>query len=137
MIGKIIQLDQVPYTVIGVMPPRFTWLDSDVYLLGAPTGDPDPFWMAFPKFKPGASYHAAEAQLQALVDGFAKEDPDFYGMSPRVSVISLYGDVLGRSSGTIANLFAAAVVLLIICLTMPIPSGPVMRGRSGRPVSVA
>jgi predicted permease len=114
VIGKTIQLDQVPYTVIGVMPPRFTWLDSDVYLLGAPTGDPDPFWMAFPKLKRGANHHAVEAEFQALVVALAKETLDSYPETPRVKVVSLYDDALGSAGGTVANLFAAAVVLLII-----------------------
>lgn len=114
VIGKIIQLDQVPYTVIGVMPPRFTWLDSDVYLLGAPTGDPDPFWMAFPKLKPGANHYAVEAEFQALVGALAKEPLYSYQETPRVKVVSLYDDALGSAGGAVANLFAAAVVLLII-----------------------
>jgi hypothetical protein len=116
VIGQTIELDQVIYTVIGVMPPRFTWLDSDVYLPGAATADPHPFWMVFPKLKPGTSQHAAEAEFQALVGHFAKESLDSYQPTPHVNVVSLYDDALGSAGGTVANLFVAAVVLFDYCL---------------------
>ena len=32
VIGKTIELNHAQYTIIGVMPRRFTWYDSDVYL---------------------------------------------------------------------------------------------------------
>jgi putative ABC transport system permease protein len=113
VIGKTVELDHAPYTVIGVMPPRFNWFDCDVYLQGKPTGDAHDYWMAYPKLKTGTHYPAAEAELQALVVGFAKEDPDLYGQSPRVRIVALNGDVWGNR-GTIASLFAAAVLLLVI-----------------------
>jgi putative ABC transport system permease protein len=113
VIGKTVELDHTPYTVIGVMPPRFNWFDSDVYLAGKPTADAHDYWMAYPKLKPGTQYPAAEAELQALVVGFAKEDPDLYGQSPRVRIVALNGDVWG-TRGTIASLFAAAMLLLVI-----------------------
>ena len=40
IIGKTIELDHMPYTVIGVASPRFTWGDSDVYMPGNFKADP-------------------------------------------------------------------------------------------------
>jgi predicted permease len=116
VIGKTLEMDHAPYTMIGVMPSRFVWFDSDVYLPGKPTADIHDYWMAFPKLKPGIRYPAAEAELQALIAGFAKEaheDPDLFGKSPRVRIVALNGDVWG-TRGTVASLFAAAVLLLMI-----------------------
>ncbi|HTS12303.1 MAG TPA: ADOP family duplicated permease [Candidatus Limnocylindrales bacterium] len=113
VIGKTIDLDHLPYTVIGVMPPRFTWFDSDVYLPGTPTADAHDYWMAYPKLKSGTRYSVAEAEFQTLVVSFAKEDPDIYGQSPRVRIVALNGDVWG-TRGTVTSLFAAAMLLLII-----------------------
>jgi putative ABC transport system permease protein len=113
VIGKTIEMDHAPYTVIGVMPPRFKWFDSDVYLPGKRTADAHDYWMAYPKLKPGTRYPAAEAELQALVVGFAKDDPDLYGQSPRVRIVALNGDAWG-DRGTVVSLFAAAVLLLAI-----------------------
>lgn len=114
ILGKTIELNHTPYMVIGVMPPRFTWFDSDVYLPGAPSADPHEYWIVFPKLKPGTNLRAAEAEFQVLADRFAKQDPVHYPQDSRVKIVTLNEEVLGSSGSTIANLFAAAVVLLII-----------------------
>jgi predicted permease len=114
VIGKTIELDHKLYTVIGVVPPRFTWGDSDVYLPAAPSADPHYYQNAFIKLKPGTKYEAAQAELQVLVDRFAKEDPKSYPQDMKVKIVSLNEEVLGRFAGTIAFLFGAVVVLLLI-----------------------
>jgi predicted permease len=114
VLGKTLELDHMLYTVIGVMPPRFMWFDSDVYLPGRPTADPHEYWMAYARLKPTTAHRAAEAEMQAVVGRFAKEDPDFYGQSPRVKVLTLNEERMGDSRSAIAGLFGAAVLLLII-----------------------
>jgi predicted permease len=114
VIGKSIELDHTPYTVIGVVPPRFTWGDSDVYLPALPSADPHYYWMSFIKLKPGTKYPAAQAEMQALVDRFAKEDPKNYPQNMRAKIVTLNEEVLGRFAGTIVFLFGAVVILLLI-----------------------
>jgi len=114
VIGKSIELDHKPFTVIGVVPPRFTWGDSDVYLPAIPSADPHYYWNSFVKLKPGTKYPAAQAEMQLLVDRFAKEDPKNYPQDRRVKVVSLNEEVLGRFAGTLVFLFGAVVVLLLI-----------------------
>jgi predicted permease len=114
VVGKAIELDHTPYTVIGVVPPRFTWGDSDVYLPAIPSADPHHYWNAFIKLKPGTNFAAAQAQMQVLVDSFAKEDPKNYPQDMRVKIVTLNEQVLGRFAGTIVFLFGAVVVLLVI-----------------------
>ena len=114
VIGKSIELDHTPYTVIGVVPPRFTWGDSDVYLPAMPSADPHYYWNSFVKLKPGTKYPAAQAEMQLLVDRFAKDDPKSYPQDRRVKVVSLNEEVLGRFAGTLVFLFGAVVVLLLI-----------------------
>jgi predicted permease len=114
VIGKSIELDHTPYTVIGVVPPRFTWGDDDVYLPAMPSADPHYYWNSFIKLKPGTKYPAAQAEMQLLVDRFAKDDPKNYPQERRVKVVSLNEEVLGRFAGTLVFLFGAVVVLLLI-----------------------
>jgi predicted permease len=114
VIGKLIELDHTPYTVIGVVPPRFTWGDSDVYLPALPSADPHYYWLSFIKLKPGTKYPAAQAEMQALVDRFAREDPKGYPQDVRVKIVTLNEQILGRFAGTIVFLFSAVVVLLLI-----------------------
>jgi predicted permease len=114
VIGKLIELDHKPYTVIGVVPPRFTWGDDDVYLPALPNADPHYYWNSFVKLKPGMKYPAAQAEMQSLVDRFAKDDPKNYPQDRRVKIVSLNEEVLGRFAGTLVFLFGAVVVLLLI-----------------------
>lgn len=114
VIGRSIELDHMRYTVIGVVPSRFTWGDSDVYLPALPTADPHYYWLAFIKLKPGTKYPAAQAEIQVLVDRFAKQDPKSYPQNMRAKIVTLNEEVLGRFAGTIVFLFGAVVVLLLI-----------------------
>ena len=114
VIGKSIELDHKRYTVIGVVPPRFTWGDDDVYLPAIPNADPHYYWNSFIKLKPGVKYPAVQAEMQSLVDRFAKDDPKNYPQERRVKIVSLNEEVLGRFAGTLVFLFGAVVVLLLI-----------------------
>jgi len=114
VIGKTIELDHTPYTIIGVVPPRFAWGDSDVYLPAVPNADPHYYWMAFLKLKPGTKYPVAQAEMQVLVDRFAKDDPKNYPQDMKAKIVTLNEEVLGRFAGTIVFLFGAVVVLLVI-----------------------
>src|SRR5271170_6473562 len=114
VIGKTIELDHTPYTIIGVVPPRFAWGDSDVYLPAVPNADPHYYWMAFLKLKPRTKYPVAQAEMQVLVDRFAKDDPKNYPQDMKAKIVTLNEEVLGRFAGTIVFLFGAVVVLLVI-----------------------
>ncbi len=114
VIGKSMELDHKPYTVIGVVPPRFTWGDDDIYLPAVTTGDPHYYWLTFLKLKPGVKYPAAQAEMQALVERFAKDDPKNYPQDMRVKIVSLNEEVLGRFAGTLVFLFGAVIILLMI-----------------------
>jgi predicted permease len=114
VVGQTIELDHKLYTVIGVVPPRFTWGDADVYLPAMPSSDPHDYWMAFIKLKPGVKRTAAGAELQLLVDRFTREDPRDFRRDRRVAVVTLNEEVLGRFSGTLDLLFGAVIALLVI-----------------------
>lgn len=113
VVGKTIELDHKIYNVIGVVPPRFTWGDSDVYLIGVPTADAHEYWMSFVKLKPGTPYKKAEGEFQALADSFAKLDKN-YPQQRHAKVVTLNEEVLGKFAGTLVLLFGAVLALLVI-----------------------
>lgn len=113
-VGQTIELDHKLYTIIGVVTPRFTWGDSDVYMPGMPTAEPHDYWMSFVKLKPGVKHPAAAAELQLIVDRFTREDPKDFRRDRRVAVVTLNEEVLGRFSGTLVLLFVAVIALLVI-----------------------
>ena len=113
VLGKNIELDHKLYTIIGVVPPRFTWGDSDVYTPAFPTADPNELWLAFVKLKPGAKFPVAQAQFQALVNQYAKQSKN-YPQDRKVKIVTLNEQVLGQFAGTLTLLFGAVLALLLI-----------------------
>src|SRR5260370_5896174 len=98
---------------MGVVTPRCTGGDSDVSLPAFPSADPNEYWLAFVKLKPGTKFPVAEAQFQALVDQFAKENKS-YPQERKVKIVTLNEQVLGQFAGTLALLFGAVLALLVI-----------------------
>jgi len=113
VVGKTIELDHKLYTVIGVVPPRFTWGDSDVYVPEVLSADPHEYRLSFVRLKPGVKLPAAEAELQILADQFAKEDKT-YPQDRKVKLVTLNEQVLGKFAGTLTLLFGAVLALLVI-----------------------
>jgi hypothetical protein len=66
VIGKTLELDHEPYTITGVMPPRFTWGDADVYTPLPMIPDPKTFVSLIPRIKTGTSLAAVNAEFQAI-----------------------------------------------------------------------
>ena len=114
VLGKSIELDHKLYTVIGVVPPRFTWGDTDVYLPGLPSADPHEYWLAFVKLKPGVNRKAATENFQSLLNAFTKSDANDFRKDRHVQIVSLNEQILGKFSGTLVMLFVAVLALLMI-----------------------
>jgi predicted permease len=114
ILGKTIRLDQATYTVIGVASPRFTWGDSDVYIPTTFKADPHYYLMPFLKLKPGATFAAAAAELQPLVNSYAKLDPNNYPQDTKVAIKTLNDEVMRGFKSPLLMLFAAVLMLLLI-----------------------
>jgi len=114
VLGRTLELDHKLYTVVGVVPPRFTWGDADVYAPAVPTADPHDYWLAFIKLKPGTNLKVATSMFQSLLDAFVKGDPKDFRQNRRVKIVSLNEEVLGKFSGTLVLLFTAVIALLVI-----------------------
>src|SRR6202023_1460843 len=73
VIGRTIQLVHKPYQIVGVMPPRFKWGDPDMYVPLKVTQDPNVRYGASIKLRPGVNPEQASAELQPIVEEFAKQ----------------------------------------------------------------
>ena len=114
VVGKKIQLVHKTYTIVGVMPKRFNWWDSDVYLpLKVATGGNEAYDTTI-RLKPGATHEAANAELQPLLQQFAKETPSNFPKKFRVHVKGLNEDYVKHLGNTLFLLFGAVGLLLII-----------------------
>ncbi len=114
VVGKTLQLDRKMYTVIGVAAPRFKWARGDVYLPLEPFRDPRQTYGVNLRLKPGVSFAAADAELQPLLDEFARAAPRRFPEHFRVRVEGLNDWVVRQIGGTLYLLFAAVGLLLAI-----------------------
>jgi putative ABC transport system permease protein len=121
VVGRKLQLVHKTFEVIGVMPPRFTWGDAAVYIPLKVTQDPGLNFGASLKLRPGVTPVQADAELQPLVEQFAKESPSHYPDAFRVNVSSIV-DLYARPLGSTLYLLLAAVasLLLIGCANVSI-----------------
>ena len=78
VVGKSIQLAHQTYTILGVLPPRFTWRDGDVYLPLNLSTSPTIEYGLLLKLRPGITQAAAATELEPFFQQFAKETPNHF-----------------------------------------------------------
>ena len=116
VIGRKMQLVHKTYEVVGVMPPRFKWGEADLYVPLKVTSDPNDYFGASIKLKPGVTIAQADAELQPIIEQFAKQSPTRYPDSFHVnlsSIVELYARPLGTTLYVLLG--AVASLLLIGC----------------------
>lgn len=92
-VGETIRLDDEPYTIIGVMPPRFTWFGRDS--IWAPLDmniAAKDMAMIRLRLKPGVSALAAGVQMQGLFEQLARESPKDYPKAGFRAVLTNFMD---------------------------------------------
>lgn len=117
-LGKTVVLNDVPHTVIGVMPSRFGWWTGDGGWV--PVGlDVRADRGLFPivRLAPGVSSRAAQEQLQALHQQLAQAAPDDFPKDGFVTSLRNYMDMTvasGEMQSSLRLLFGAVGFLLLI-----------------------
>jgi putative ABC transport system permease protein len=89
VVGKTIQLTHKTYAILGVMPPRFTWMDGDVYLPLKLESDQTHRYGTKIKLKPGISMAAAEGEFRPLYQEFDRQTPNIFPKQFKISVRGL------------------------------------------------
>ncbi len=119
-LGRTLQLNGRPHTIVGVMPPRFGWYGNDGFWLPlSPTRTDLPWLNPIVRLAPGVSKDAAEAQFSALVKRLAQEKPSTFPAQGFTARLRNYLDVTVASGEMQASLRlllgAVAFLLLIAC----------------------
>ena len=117
-LGQKLILNDVAYTVIGAMPPRFGWFTDSGGWIPLPA-DPRATDGAFPimRLKPGVSSQSAQQQLQALNLQLARETPANFPKDGFRTVLRNYMDITvasGEMESSLRLLFGAVGFLLLI-----------------------
>jgi predicted permease len=116
VLGQQIRLNDKFFTVIGVLPVRFTWNDADVYVpVEIHPGTEERFGMVL-KVKPGVPKQQINAEFQSFHEKFVKTAPSFaYPERPfRTEFMSVNEGILGKFANTLLALLAAVGFLLLI-----------------------
>lgn len=114
VVGKNIQLVHRSYKILGVVRPRFTWGDGEVYLPLKLTADPVRTYFPMMRLKPGVTRAAANAELQSLVEQFAKQTPTHFPERFHVAIEGLNDHFVEDIGGTLYLLLSAVALLLLI-----------------------
>jgi predicted permease len=116
VLGRKITMDHVEYTVIGVLPPRFTWKDADVYIPIAIRPGSQDFVQIYSRVRPKATAAQVQAEFEPLIREFQKQVPQwYYPPGPfRVKWVGVNDGVLGNFETTLLVLFFSVVLLLLI-----------------------
>jgi len=111
VIGQVLRLNGNSYTILGVMPKRFTWWDADVYV---PLKPGAPSYIPVLRLHPGVTRQAAEAQLQPIFKQMLHDHPNIW-LDDKILDLSGIDDRFHRTmGGTLYFLFAAVGLLMII-----------------------
>ncbi|MCU1273030.1 MAG: hypothetical protein JWO48_461 [Bryobacterales bacterium] len=114
VIGRTLQLVHKNYTIIGVLPSRFTWNDAAVYLPLKITNDANIDYGPLIRLKPGVTHAAANSELQPLLEQFAKENPSHFPKKFRVRVKGINEEYVEHLGHSLFLLFGAVALLLVI-----------------------
>jgi predicted permease len=122
IIGRTLEMDHAPYTIVGVMPRSFAFNDiagvGDVYLpaslIPAVANGPSLSYLPWIKLRPHITLAGANAALEPIVLEGRKQQSGVSAYHPRLAlqpIIVPYQRDLGR---TLTLLLAGVVLLLII-----------------------
>jgi predicted permease len=114
IVGKSIQLDHKNYSILGVMPQRFTWMDADVYLPLKMAQDHTQLYGYLLKLKPAVRLQAATAEFTPLFQQFDKDRPNYFPQQFRISMRMMGTEYVRDLRKTLYLLFGAVALLLAI-----------------------
>lgn len=116
VLGRTINLSDTSLTIIGVMPPRFTFTETvgnvDGYIPWSTARTPA--LLPWIKLKRGVTPQAADADFKPYLDRFRQEMPMHFPKKFHVDVQPIAAPYMHRTGRTLALLFASVVLLLLI-----------------------
>ena len=125
-LGRMLELDDVTYEIVGILPRGFrnpfggdtdVWLPHDLRPGGSNSYN-NWFLSAVARLQPGVSVEQAQERVKVLADAWEEEIPETYGAWPRL--IPLQEAVVGSTRTSMLWILAgaAALVLLTACVNV-------------------
>ncbi len=114
VIGRTLRLDHIPYQVVGVMPPRFNWADSDVFRPVPLSQNPNDGTAVSLRIRSDVTKAQAEAELQPLMEHIARVRPAYFPPQFRVVLVGMIDHWRAQLGRTLYLLLGAVASLLLI-----------------------
>ena len=121
ILNKTFVLNGTARTLIGIMPARFGWGDSDLWIPEKPShADTTPalgfnrYWFLLGHLKPGVSEREAQADFAVIAQHLSTVYPKDYPKHFTVEIQSLTDLVVGRFRTTLFIVLGAVGLLLLI-----------------------
>ena len=126
IVGKTVQLNSRPYTIVGVMGPDFSPLPSSLVLpegqfyrpVAESFSDPkrdERHLRAIARLKPGVTVEQARSEISVLAQRLEREHPTT-NRGRGANVVSLTEDTVGKARRTLWLVFGSVIfVLLVAC----------------------
>jgi predicted permease len=116
VIGRKILLSDKEFTIIGVLPIRFTWKDSDVFTPVNFRPGVQEYVDIYYRVRPGVSRQQIAREFDPLIQVYRKQVPPFYYPEGpvRVEWVTVSEGVLKKFATTLLVLFGAVFLLLLI-----------------------
>ena len=121
IIGELLQVDDSPHEVIGVLPSSFKFLRTDPAVLLPMRLDRANVWVVFyfravARLKPGVTLSEANADVARMIPLLVQWVPEFKEWQLQPKVRPLAEDLIGELGRILWILFAiVTIVLLIAC----------------------
>jgi putative ABC transport system permease protein len=118
VVGQKIRLNDDVYTVAGVLPTRFTWMDVDAYVPLPPlqAANRDQYYTVIFRIRPGVSESALNSDLLPVLHEFQRQVPRY--MYPeddfKAKFLNVNEGILGKFATTLLVLLGAVTLLLLI-----------------------
>ena len=118
LVGRTFVLNDVPTTLIGVMPPRVTKLGADLWIPIIPdrsvSEQEGHFYMFQAHLKPGVTLRQAQADVSVIAHRLAQIYPKHYPKKFSVQINTWVDNLVGQFRKTLYTLAAAVGLLLLI-----------------------
>jgi putative ABC transport system permease protein len=116
VLGQKVRLNDDLYTVIGVLPVRFTWNDVDVYVPMDMRPSTHDYVQVFYRIRPGVTQDQVIHEFQPILEEYRRQLPAY--MYPegtfRVKFVNVNDGILGKFANTLLALFGAVTFLLLL-----------------------
>jgi predicted permease len=116
VIGRKILLNSKQYTIVGVLPIRFTWNDADAYTPMNLRPSLQDYVDVYFRIRPGVTQQQIAAEFDPLIAKFRKQIPTYFYPEGHIRTkwTSVNEGILGKFATTLLVLFGAVLLLLLI-----------------------